>query len=155
MAHSPNAALVERIFEEAIKGRTAAKIAESFSVDSSVVRAAMRDPEFKARVAVHRAEVIESGLAQLHTLTSTAIATLGRAMAGSIKGAGASASVKAAEAVLDRIGLTRARGAEAGDASEAERVVRVLVQVISEHPEVKEQAMRAIEAEVVSVKDSH
>jgi len=114
----------------------------------------MRDPEFKAQVAQHRAEVIESGLAQLHALAQTSIATLGRAMAGSIKGAGASASVKAAEAVLDRIGLTRGRGAEAAETSEAERTLLVLVRVISEDPAMREKAMRAIEAEVVSVKDT-
>lgn len=154
VAHPPNAALVERIFEEAIKGKTAAKIAELLSVDSSVVRAAMRDPAFKGRVAEFRAEVLESTRAKLHGLAELSVATLQRAMTGAIKGVGAGAAVKSAEAVLDRLGLTRAATADAARSPEAERLVAVFVQVLARYPEANAEAVALIEAEVLGTKDA-
>jgi GTP-sensing pleiotropic transcriptional regulator CodY len=155
VAHPPNAALVERIFEEAIKGRTAAKIAEQLAVDSSIVRAAMREPAFKANVAQYRAEVLESTLAQLHAAAELSVSTLLAVQTGKIKGAGASAAVKSAEAILDRIGLTRSATADAARSPEAERLVAVFVQVLARHPEANAEAVAMIEAEVIGERDPH
>lgn len=155
MARPPNAALVARIFDEAIKGRSATKIAELLAIDQSSVRAAMRDPEFRALVAMHRAEVVDATVAKLHAQAELAIVQLGAVMTGKVKGTGAGAVVRACEAVLDRIGVTRSSAGGDDRVPEAERIVNVLVQVISQHPEVKEQAMRAIEAEVASEGEPH
>jgi hypothetical protein len=151
----PNEALVARIFEESIKGRSAAKIAELLELDQTTVRVAMRDPAFRASVTQYRAEVVDAAVSKLHAQAELAVVQLGAVMTGKVKGTGAAAVVRAAEAVLDRIGVRRVSPLDEQRAPEAERIVNVLVQVISQHPEVKEQAMRAIEAEVVGEGEPH
>lgn len=148
MARPPNDNLAARIFDEAIKGLTVAKIARLLAVDPTTVRAAMREPDFRAQIAAHRAEVTDATIARLHAQAELAVDQLSAVMTGEIAGTGASAVVKAAEAVLDRIGVRRAAPTEDAASSEQQRVIAVLVGVISQHPEIRDQAMRAIEATV-------
>lgn len=152
VARPPNDGLAARIFEEAIKGRSVAKIAELLDVDATTVRAAMREGDFRAQVAAHRAEVTEATLAKLHVQAELAVVQLGAVMSGKVKGTGAGAVVRAAEAVLDRIGVPRRPQLSRDDeeATEQQRVINVLVQVISQHPEIKDEAMRAIEATIAT-----
>lgn len=156
MARPPNDGLAARIFDEAIKGRSVAKIAELLDVDPTTVRAAMRQPDFRSAIAAHRAEVADATVAKLHQQAELAVVQLSAVMLGKVKGTGAGAVVRAAEAVLDRIGVQRrSPTAEADrDASEQQRVINVLVQVISQHPEIRDQAMRAIEA-TTATEDTH
>lgn len=146
--HLPNEALRERIFELALAGRTSTSIGKILDCDPSLVRAVMRDPAFKMRVAELRAEVIEATKSRLHDSAELAVLQLRAVLAGKVKGTGASAVVRASEAVLDRIGLTRAATADAARSPEAERLVAVLIQVISKHPDVNAEAIAAIEATV-------
>lgn len=51
--------------------------------------------------------------------------------------------------MFQAVSASRASIPETGEQQEAERIVQILVAVIADHPEVKEKAMRAIEANVV------
>ena len=143
----PDEATRERIFQLAAQGLSPIRIAKEVSLDERTVRAFTRLPEFRARMIALRAELLDVGRARLHGQIEVAVAQLGRIIAS---GEGTSAQVRACLAVLDRVGLTSTAPQRQ---PESERVLSVVVRAIADHPDARDAAARAIEAQIVDQKD--
>lgn len=107
--HAGSSVDLTRAVEVVLSSRTLKEAAKAFGVSDRTVSQWLLRPEFRAEIELVRESARETAKLRIHGLANKAVDTLTDVMEGKGRKETASARVKAAVAVLNRVGIPEAK----------------------------------------------